>query len=205
MTDYLPITLKAVRGNWLLYSQRKRNPNFIKLSNEILTRDDYTCRYCGFKCDKFQEVINADYNFNNNTPKNLMTACSFCAQCILLDGIGQDEHLGGLVIYLPEISQSELNHFCRVLFCSMLKYAPYRGKLQATYLSLQDRGLEVTNLFGPNTSDAAVFGQSLIDSQLSLEQQNHPIMQHLRILPAKKYFKEQIEYWRNTVFAKIPL
>lgn len=203
--DLLPITLTARRGNYARFSSRKSNETFRKLAEKVLLRDDNTCRYCGFQAEKYQEVVNIDQNYGHNTIDNLATACQFCTQCFFLESVGIDGKSGGTLIYLPEISQADLNHFCRALFCSFLRDAPYKGKLQAVYLSLQDRAKPTEEVFGTRTQEPNVFGQSLIDCNLNEQQLNHPILSELKLLPARKFYKEQAEYWKTTVFASIPL
>jgi intracellular multiplication protein IcmJ len=129
----------------------------------------------------------------------------FCAQCFFIESISLDEHFGGRIIYLPEISQSNLNNFCRVLFCAMDKDSSYKGKLQAIYLSLKDRSKVIESCFGPNSSDPSVFGQGLIDTYLSKEQLDHKLLDQLRLLPTRLQFRSQIDYWKKTVFANVPL
>lgn len=203
----LPIVLTAKRGNWPRFRARRNNKSFLKLEQQILARDQYTCRYCGFRSDKYQVVVNIDHDYSpgKSTPNNLATACLFCAQCFFLDSIGHENNWGGTLIYLPEISQSDLNHFSRVLFASMLRDAPYKGKLQTAYLSLKDRENVVNQFFGPKSSDPYVFGQTLIDSNLTPEQLQHPMMVQLRLLPDRKCFTEEVLYWKTTVFDQIPL
>lgn len=203
----LPIQITAKRGNWSRFKARKNNKSFLKIEQQILNRDKNTCRYCGFTSERYQVVvnINQDYSPGQSTPNNLATACVFCAQCFFLDAIGRENSWGGTMIYLPEISQADLNHFCRVLFASMLRDAPYKGKLQTVYLSLKDRENVVNETFGPNSSDPYIFGQTLIDSNLSNEQLSNPLLQQLRVLPERKCFTQEIYYWKNTVFDQIPL
>ncbi len=203
--DLLPIRLSAKRGNWQRATSRKANKTFLNVRDKVFARDDFTCRYCGFQAKQYQEVVNIDQNYENNAFDNLATACNFCAQCFFLDSLGLDGKSGGTLIYLPEISQADLNHFCRTLFCSMLRDAPYKGKLQAAYLSLMDRAKTIEEVFGPHTEEPAVFGQTMIDSGLSTAQLGHPIFTDIKLLPARKYFKTQTEYWKSTVFANIPL
>lgn len=203
----LPIVISAKRGNWPRFKARRNNKSFLKLEEQTLARDQNTCRYCGFTSDRYQVVvnINQDYNPGQSVPDNLATACVFCAQCFFLDGIGHENNWGGTLIYLPEISQADLNHFCRVLFASMLRDAPYKGKLQTVYLSLKDRENVVNDTFGPKSSDPYVFGQTLIDSNLTADQLKHPMLQQIRLLPDRKCFSEEILYWKTTVFDQIPL
>lgn len=203
--DLLPLRLNAKRGNWQRFMNRKANKAFLAIRDKVFTRDDYTCRYCGFQLKNFQEVVNQDQNYDNNALDNLVTACHFCLQCFFIDSLGLDGRSGGTIIYLPEINQADLNHFCRALFCSMLRDPPYKGKLQAAYLSLQDRAQSVEEVFGPHAQEPMVFGQALIDGGLSEQQQKHPIFGELKLLPMRKYFKTEAEYWKTTVFANIPL
>ena len=203
--DLLPLIITAQKGAFKTYQARKRNNKFLALKKRVLQRDNYTCRYCGFFAKEFQEVVNSDQNYRNNQLDNLVTACCFCAQCFFLDAVGLDSHTGGNIIYLPEISQSDLNNFCRVLYCSFDKESAYKGKLQSVYMSFRDRTKEVVNCFGPDSSEPRIFGQSLLDASLSKDQLQHEVLRHLRLLPSKKAFLPQIDYWKKTVFAKVPL
>jgi intracellular multiplication protein IcmJ len=203
--ELLPMSLFAQRGNWRSYYARKHNKNFLALKKRILQRDNYTCRFCGFYAKEFQEVVNIDQNYKNNTINNLATCCCFCAQCFFLDAVGFDGNSGGVIIHLPEINQADLNNFCRVLFCSMDKESAYKGKLQSVYMSFKDRSKEIVNCYGPDSSDPRVFGQGLLDAALSKEQMQHDVLKHIRLLPSKKSFATQIDYWKKTVFAKVPL
>jgi intracellular multiplication protein IcmJ len=205
LENLLPITLSAERGNWQRFMNRKANKAFAAVKAAILKRDDDTCRYCGFQVKQDQEILNIDQNYDNNPLDNLATACRFCAQCFFLDSVGLDGKSGGTLIYLPEISQADLNHFARTLFSSMLRDTPYKGKLQAAYLSLTDRATLVEEVFGPHTKDPIVFGQTMIETGLTAVQLKHPIFSELKLLPTRKYYKADAEYWKSTVFQHIPL
>jgi intracellular multiplication protein IcmJ len=203
--DLLAITLNAIKGNWRLYHARKRNTKFLALKKRVLERDSNTCRYCGFFSKEYQEILNIDQNYRNNSFDNLATACSFCAQCFFLDSIGYDGNSGGVMIYLPEISQADLNNFSRVLYCSLDKESAYKAKLQSVYLSFKDRNKDIVNCFGPESDDPRVFGQGIIDAKISQELLQHEVMNHIRLLPSRSAFAKQIDYWKKTVFAKVPL
>lgn len=201
----LPIQLHVERGNWQLFKSRKKNHKFIEIEKQILERDDYSCRYCGFKSINYQQIVNHDHDYRNNRINNLVTACLFCKQCFFLDALSNPENGGGYLIYLPEINQADLNNFVRVLFSCLLKNAPYKGKLQTTYLSFKDRSKVVEEIFGPGSSNPGIFGQTLLDSNLSKKEMNHPILTQLRLLPERKFFEKEIMYWKAEIFDKIPL
>lgn len=206
--DLLPIRLTAKRGNWSRFKSRREHKSFQALEQKVFARDANRCRYCGFESDRYQVVVNInnDYASGQSVEHNLATACVFCAQCMFLDAIGIENSWGGYLIYLPELSQADLNNFCRVLFASMLRNdAPYKGKLQTTYLSFQDRTSVINSVFGTNSSDPYSFGQAIIDCGLTEEQLRHPLMMNVRLLPERKFFTQEIFYWKASVFDKIPL
>jgi intracellular multiplication protein IcmJ len=72
-------------------------------------------------------------------------------------------------------------------------------------MSFKDRSKEIVNCYGPDSSDPRVFGQGLLDANLTKEQMKHDVLQHIRLLPSKRAFATQIDYWKKTVFAKVPL
>lgn len=197
--------LNSIRGNWTRFETRKRNKRFLAAQKKILLRDKFTCRYCEFKTEKYLNIVNADQNYSNNKSKNLVSACPFCSQCFFLDCVGKAPKTGGHVIYLPEITQAQINNFCRVLFATMLKDAPYKGKLHTIYLSFKDRGKIVEEIFGPESSKPAIFGQTLIDSNLDTKKSDKSIIKDLRLLPSREPFKEEILYWKSLVYDTIPL
>ena len=53
---------------------------FTPVRTEVLQRDNYPCRFCGFKAAKYQEVHHLDDNHQNNDPQNLLTVCNLCHQ-----------------------------------------------------------------------------------------------------------------------------
>ncbi len=48
------------------------------LREKVLTRDDYTCQYCGHRAHKYQVVHHIDENPRNNSEENLAVICQLC-------------------------------------------------------------------------------------------------------------------------------
>ncbi|AKP72741.1 putative intracellular multiplication protein IcmJ [Piscirickettsia salmonis] len=105
----LNLCLQANIGNFIKHERRKRNNNFIKLSKKIADKFEYNCSYCGVNCEKWYEIVNADGNYKNNQHSNLVIACKVCSQCLLIDQYDINYSGEDKLIYLPEISQVELN------------------------------------------------------------------------------------------------
>lgn len=58
--------------------QKLSKQEWKKTRVRILTRDDYTCVYCGYRAEKYQEVHHIDGNHDNNHEENLLTVCPLC-------------------------------------------------------------------------------------------------------------------------------
>lgn len=196
MSSLYPIKLTATPDAWRLFSLRKADAEFAKFSKMVFERDKYTCQFCGFQAREYQEIVNLDQNYHNNKIANLITSCCFCSQCFFLESVGKDEHGGGTIIYLPEISQGDLNGFCHVLFCAMSNATNYRNDAQDIYRSLKLRSQIVESKLGEGMYDPALLGRVLLDSP-DKENQNavNEILGSLRLLPSYSGFTKQIEAW----------
>jgi len=197
------LRLIASPGSWRLYSARKADPRFRAYETKVLNRDRYTCQFCGFQAKKFQEVINLDGNYNANKLANLTTACCFCAQCFFVESVGVGGYGGGALIYLPELTQEELNSLCHVLFCAITNNTGYKSSAQDIYRCFKFRSQFVEEKFGEGTSDPAIFGQLLIDSGVSDKDKMNSIFKNIRLLPSRAKFRKQIEHWATSALAEM--
>jgi intracellular multiplication protein IcmJ len=180
---------------WRTFVRRKRDPAFLPVSQRVFERDAYTCQYCGFQARSYQEVVNIDGRYTNNQFNNLITACCFCSQCLFLQTVGLDEMGGGQLVYLPEMSQADLNSFCHVLFCAIGNNTSYQDSAQAIYRSFKFRSQLIENKLGSGTSHPAVMGQVLIEHQGRSPERKMNILKDLRLLPSYTKFNVQLEAW----------
>jgi intracellular multiplication protein IcmJ len=180
---------------WRIYVRRREDKAFLPVAEKILLRDSYTCQYCGFQAKEYQEIVNADGNYTNNKFSNLITSCCFCAQCLFIESISLEEMGGGQLIYLPEMTQAELNSFCHVLFCAMGNGTGYQDSAQSIYRSFKFRSQPIENKYGAGTSNPAVLGQLLLENQGKNSETCRAILKDLRLLPSYTKFKVQLEAW----------
>jgi len=199
-----PLSLSIKPGAWRLFTARKSDPAFVAFSRRVWDRDFYTCQFCGFQAREYQEVINLDQNYSRNVLTNMVTACCFCAQCFFLEAVGLNDYGGGSLIYLPEISQSDLNAFCHVLFCAMSNATAYQASAQSIYRSLKFRAQQVEEQFGPSSSKPANFGQMILESKKINEKIKQDILTNCRLLPSHAKFRAQIEAWAQAAVASLP-
>lgn len=189
------LTLRASPGAWRLYSFRQADPRFKPFEQRVLTRDRYTCQFCGFQAKLYQNVINADNDYTNNKMDNLVTACCFCSQCFFVESVGVGGYGGGTLIYLPEMTQAELNSLCHVLFCAITNDTGYKVSAQTIYLGFKIRAQVIEEKFGEGTSDPSVFGHLLMDSGPLSPETIARLFEGVRMLPSRAKFRTQIESW----------
>ncbi|MDF1758673.1 MAG: type IVB secretion system protein IcmJDotN [Legionellaceae bacterium] len=197
------IKLMATPGAWRLYSARKSDANFKSFEVKVFERDNYTCQFCGFQAKLYQDVVNLDGNYNNNKLSNLVTACCFCSQCFFIESVGVGGYGGGTLIYLPELTQPELNSLCHVLFCAITNDTGYKSSAQTIYLGFKVRSQQVEDKFGEGTSDPAILGHLLIDSDSIDEDKLSKVFSGLRLLPSRAKFRKQIEGWAANAIEEI--
>ncbi len=197
------IKLHASLTNYSQFVSRKSNPTFRRLAKKIFERDQYTCQYCGFQAREYQEIVNVDQNYQLNKPANLATACCFCTQCFFLESVGEGGYGGGVLIYLPEMTQMEINSLCHVLFCAMINETNYKESAQSIYRSLRMRSQIIEDKLGDGTSNPAAFAQMYIDYQTNHQQDASSMLENLRLLPSRSRFKKQIERWALSAASEV--
>jgi intracellular multiplication protein IcmJ len=188
---------------WRLYVRRKEDKAFLPVANRVYERDAYTCQFCGFQAREFQDVVNLDGNYANNKFSNMVTSCCFCTQCLFLQAVGMDEMSGGQLIYMPEMTQGELNSFCHVLFCAMGNSTGYQETAQSIYRSFKFRSQIVENKFGVGSSNPTVMGQVVVEYNDRHPENKTDILKNLRLLPSHNKFRIQLETWAESAVKEL--
>jgi len=192
----MKLVLQAVGNNWEKFKQRKRNKVFIDVRKKILERDQYRCQFCEFESVQL-EVINLDNDYGNNKEKNLVSACSLCARCTLLDSYSIDYKGRDKIIYCPELTQEQLNQLVRVLIAHMYGEGTdeiYNAK--ATMAQLQDRSLWLDEKAGCHLSHPGLFSQ-----YINFPNSNKGLVNRLRWLPEATEHEQEVEEWKAKLFS----
>lgn len=176
-----------------------------ELKNKILTRDDYTCKYCGFQARKYQEVNYTGGKDKAGGADDYTTACTFCHQCFHLDRI--DRQQSGAVIWLPEIGQAALNHICRAIYVARLSQGPMADAARDAMEALLARKSEALSRLG--TDSPRVLSSVLQDFLETNEYKNRLVkLKGFRILPLDRriiregelefnQFPQMLAFWRS--------
>lgn len=183
---------------------RRLSPAFKRVAQKIYQRDHHTCQYCGFEAKEFLDVVNHDQNYANNKASNLLTACCFCSQCCFLESVGLDDMSGGQLLYLPEISQADLNSFCHVLFLAMDGSSSFQADAQVIYRNLKQRSKVVEKAFGEGLSDPKVLGELIIEHEATRNEKiADKVLSDLRLLPMHAQFSVQLKAWASSTKIRI--
>ena len=110
---------------------------------------------------------------------------------------------GGQIIYLPEMSQPDLDSFCHVLFCAMGNGTGYQDTAQAIYRSLKFRSQPVESKLGAGTSNPTVLGHLLLEYQNKYPEKKKEILKNLRLLPSYTKFKTQLDGWAEDALEEL--
>lgn len=134
---FLPITLGIVRSSGNAQTAEKAALQLQEMRPKILERDNHTCRFCGFQSLKYQEIHFLNNNPEDIRPDNLATACIFCHQCFDLEKASAMN--SGVLIWMPELSQAELNHIARAIYVARISQGSMADSARSALDSIMAR------------------------------------------------------------------
>jgi intracellular multiplication protein IcmJ len=129
------------------------------LRHKIHENDDYTCRCCGFRSEKYQEILFLNGNRQDTRLSNLSTICTFCHQCLNLDQAAQMR--SGVLVWLPEIAQDDLHHIMRSIYIARISQGPIADAARNALNILMNRRDEARKRLG--TDDVGILATVLRD------------------------------------------
>jgi intracellular multiplication protein IcmJ len=198
---FLPLTLgvrqKSDAENGASKSSSQPNKSQI---DKTLRRDDFTCRFCGFRSENYQRVVAAT---DHGKDIGLVTTCTFCEQCVHLDRAGM--MASGVLIWLPEIAQAELNHIARAIYVGRTGDGPIVELSTRAFDALMARRAEAKKRLGSDDPLllATVLHESLTDDEAKSA---IPKLDGVRLMPLDKHmtrspkgdvnqFPQLVKYW----------
>jgi len=169
---------------------------FTQVRAEVLQRDNYTCRFCGFKSAKYQEVHHLDDNHQNNIQDNLLTVCNLCHQVHHLGMCAMRN--GGFIAAIPELTQTEINNIVRAIHVTEhIADETVRGKLKSLFSIFQFRGFDtLKTLYGIDISTPYALAEILSTCHDDIYVRRADLFAPLRLIATKEAFHAgQIEYY----------
>ncbi len=183
------------------------------LKTDVLARDEYTCRFCGFQSRKYQEICFIGTKEDQVT-EHYAAACQFCHQCFHLEKI--DRMQSGAVIWLPEIGQAALHHICRAIYVARISRGPMADAARDAMEALLSRKEEAVKRLG---TDSPKILSSVLQDFLEVKEYKQRLsrLKGFRILPLDRrvikegelefnQFPQVLAYWRSKEgpFGEIP-
>lgn len=191
----------------------KADREYVKVRRSVLSRDKYTCRFCGFQtapnrtappesseASGFLEVHHLDDDHAHNLMPNLASTCPFCHQVFHAGFAGKRE--AATLAWIPEISQANINLMCNLAFC--IEHRALQDKAAAAYLgdasrmlkSFRDRSDALDQLFGEGYITMKTLPAILMALHRSnLYDQRDKLFSGLRLIPEAEPFKNNIAWW----------
>lgn len=200
-----PITLGVIRPNWNPAKTRAIGRVTPEAREAVIQRDDHTCRCCGFRAEKHQQVLHINGDDRDFTESNTLTACVFCHQCFDLTEV--DKMHSGMLIWLPEISQHDLHHLMRAIYIARVTQGPLAELARQTFDVLYARGDEAKKRLG--SKDPGALALVMRDFLAGAEyQQTQNNLKGIRLLPLDRrmikdgdaeinFFPQILAHWRS--------
>lgn len=214
----LPPLIPGIKTN----PGRKDDPNsadaddaFARVRRNVLTRDSYTCQYCGF-CSPpdrreaaararlssgYMEVHHLDGDHGNNDEGNLVTVCPFCH---LVFHVGFHGHQGtASIIWCPWLTQEELNLICNCAAVAVHRkggdISPAAQALLSALASLTAPASTIDK-FGAVAHDPAALGTALgvlAKADKKLFAKRAGALAEIRVLPTTAHFHKAVAFWSD--------
>lgn len=170
------------------------------------------CYFCDFAfgASEDYEIHNLDHDHTNWALENLVPACELCHTPFNLDLVRRKWPTDpGKIIFLPELTQPELNNLLQAIFYGMaVQMIDDKGDLanqpiaqpHTVYKRLLGRAMQVErsssgDVIRPGLSDPFVLGRVLIDMNESEYAQRDILLSGYRYVPAASYFIERAKLW----------
>jgi intracellular multiplication protein IcmJ len=118
-----------------------RSQGFASFKQSLQERDQHCCALCSFEAKKYQDIAPKPgvpaAKAAELREQDWITLCQFCAQAV---DVGIAAHMkSGVLIWLPEISQEELNHIARAIYVARVSQGPLADAARRVMESLMKR------------------------------------------------------------------
>lgn len=196
-----PLLLSASRASWAAASEhgteRENDPRLLKIRDRILKRDNFVCQGCGWRSERHQEIHHRNDDHRDFRDSNLETLCPLCHQVFHLPLVALNS--GGSLMWLPEMTQAEVNLLCIPLFVAMkADRHPWYASARQMYSLFQNRTVFMETKLG--SSDPADLAQVLVNLTPDRYAQRETMVGSVRLLPHPSRFQMAIDYWNAAYF-----
>lgn len=176
-----------------------------EIKKKIFERDDYTCRFCGFQSQKYQDIHFLNGEESDLREDNMVTSCVFCHQCFCIEKVADMK--SGFLIWLPEIPQADLHNIARAIYVARISQGPIADAARSIMENVMSRREALKHRLG--TDDPSILAMVLRDyiSSKSYEMRKKKL-EGVRLFPLDRriikeadlefnQFPQILAYWRS--------
>ena len=175
---------------------------FAAFSDSFIEKNKSTCSCCGFKSSRYMRIVSRNQIYSVFDDDNFFVACPFCFVVHRLEqATGK-----GLIIYLPEFTQSQLNmmvhtlwHYSRPKSINSTQFH-YAQDLM-NYLS--KRAYVVDSALSDDAHLPGNMAFALKALSADLYEKRLGFVQDLRFFPFKESYEMEYEHWSSETYEKL--
>lgn len=182
---------------------------YVKSRPQVLRRDGYTCKYCGFTAtgdesapavslafSGYLEVHHKNDNHKDNSLANLITVCPLCHMVFHLGFAGHRKNC--TMILLRAVSQADLNLLVNCLAVAISRGGDLAPEASAVFDRLQSQGEQMESAFGHVAfRDPAKLACAIGGLEQHEYGQRISLFSSLRVLPYPEQFEQAISFWSD--------
>ena len=185
-----------------------KNPEDVPedFQQSVFERDEHTCQFCGFKSQKYQKLQFLGDDAESKDPDDYATACTYCYQCFHLEEVPRMQ--SGALIWLPEITQAELNNLARAIYIARITQGPMADTARDALELLMARKEEAKQRLGTDEPRilASIFQDFMEGKEYARRNEK---LSGFRIMPLDRrlvregdlefnQFPQMLAYWRSS-------
>lgn len=141
------------------------------LVEQVLSRDNYACRFCGLENDRNVVIIGGQ-----TRQEQAATADLLCASCHDLAGVSR-----GALLFLPGVDRADFNHLVRTIYLAMVVGDPEeQDEAEEILVQLLTLAKPVEVCWG--TSRASDFGRMLTEAPDTVYNKRQQVLEGLHLL-----------------------
>lgn len=228
------LIMSAKRSVWRMHDHADdADKAFKSIRAAVLESAEDSCKFCGHKSTKFQEVHHIDDDHKNNALTNLVCSCPLCHQVFHIGLAGLKE--GAEIIYAPEFTQAELNQLSLIIWlvnetkadsfkdpAQSVAFARISGRAKTLEAQIMNRRgtvmmrlrtalvktsfpAEFINEIKLSHLTPTLFATALMALPDERYADREDLLGGLRLLPIPTRFAERIKHWNTEQSAVLPI
>lgn len=175
---------------------------FPQFADKLIAFKKNKCDCCGFRSDKFMRLVSKNNGYSVLKPELFLVTCPFCFLTRRLER-AKDK---AVLLYLPEITQSQLNMITHVLW--HFSESKSLNSTQYHYANnMMNNLLKRSEVVESALGDKANLPENFAFALKSLSDEDYTnrnkAFDGIRLMPIKKGFQSEVQHWSSTVYPSI--